>query len=367
MVRRRPAGVGLGARSTRAGRLVRRRAAPGRRPAPEWRPRPGEPARTARRSPRTERQAGSREVSWRDGRGAANVPPPVGRGGAGAGSPAGAPAPAAPWHRRRRPRRVASPTPRRAAPPRRSATPPLRSRDPGPTELRSAASKAVRRGTAPERTRVAASRPRPDTDQLAAELGPIVGPATAPRLAEQLADASRAFEAERYADARRILGTAGRPGAGGAVGPGAPRPHALPPRALGRGDPGARGVPVVDRSTEQHPVLADSYRALARYGEVEALWAELREASPSAELVAEGRIVYAGALADQGRLVEAIAVIEPAVKQVRAPKDHHLRLLYVLADLHERAGDQPRARALFERLVGLDPDFADAAARRRAL
>ena len=47
-------------------------------------------------------------------------------------------------------------------------------------------------------------------------------------------------------------------------------------------------------STEQHPVLADCYRALGRYDDVEALWDELREASPSAELVAEGRIVVAG-------------------------------------------------------------------------
>ena len=59
-------------------------------------------------------------------------------------------------------------------------------------------------------------------------------------------------------------------------------------------------------SADQLPVLADCYRALRRYDRVDELWAELREASPSAALVTEGRIVAAGALADQGDLQGAI-------------------------------------------------------------
>ena len=50
---------------------------------------------------------------------------------------------------------------------------------------------------------------------------------------------------------------------------------------------------------------------------------------------------------------------------MQAPRDHHLRLLYVLGDLYERAGDVPRARTLFDRVVAADPDFADAGRRRR--
>ncbi len=53
------------------------------------------------------------------------------------------------------------------------------------------------------------------------------------------------------------------------------------------------------RSCEQGPVLADCYRALERWDRVEELWEELRHESPSAELVTEGRIVAAGALADR--------------------------------------------------------------------
>ena len=112
-------------------------------------------------------------------------------------------------------------------------------------------------------------------------------------------------------------------------------------------------------STEQHPVLADSYRALGRWSEASALWDELREASPSADLVAEGRIVAAGALADQGRLDDAIRLLEAGRKKVKRPRDRHLRMAYAVADLHERAGDVPRAREQFSWIRSQDPDFAD--------
>jgi tetratricopeptide (TPR) repeat protein len=236
--------------------------------------------------------------------------------------------------------------------------------------VREAASGAVRRGTAPEGTKARPTgpkRPRVDTAGLAAELGPVVGPNTAPRLAARLADAGRAFQAERYGDAKRILGPlADRAPASAAV----RELNGLTLYRLGRWTAAVKELEAfrtLTGSTEQHPVLADCYRALGRYDDVEALWRELREVSPSAELVAEGRIVHAGALADRGLVREAIADIEPAVKRLRKPQGHHLRLLYVLADLYERAGDLPRARTLFERVVAADPEFADADARRRAL
>jgi tetratricopeptide (TPR) repeat protein len=120
-------------------------------------------------------------------------------------------------------------------------------------------------------------------------------------------------------------------------------------------------------STEQHPVLADCYRAQKRWARVDELWEDLRAASPSADLVAEGRIVVAGSLADRGRMSEAIDTLEPAVKMVRRPKPHHLRMAYALADLRERSGDVPGARDLFEWVARHDPDLADAASRAAAL
>jgi tetratricopeptide (TPR) repeat protein len=120
-------------------------------------------------------------------------------------------------------------------------------------------------------------------------------------------------------------------------------------------------------SVEQHPVLMDCYRAQQRWVRVEQLWRELAAASPSAQLVAEGRIVAAGALADQGRVGEGVALLSRKADAVKRPRDHHLRLWYALADLEERAGDHARARDLFARVAAHDPQFADVAARRAAL
>ncbi len=116
-------------------------------------------------------------------------------------------------------------------------------------------------------------------------------------------------------------------------------------------------------SVEQHPVLMDCLRAQRRYRDVDALWHELSEASPSGELVIEGRIVAAGALADQGRISDAIALLERKAADSKRPQPHHLRLWYALADLFERAGDLPRARELFLRVQRSEPDFVDVAER----
>ena len=120
-------------------------------------------------------------------------------------------------------------------------------------------------------------------------------------------------------------------------------------------------------SVDQHPVLADCYRALGRFGAADELWGELRQASPSAALVTEGRIVAAGALADQGQLRQAIKLLEAAPKPRRNPAEHHLRLWYALADLYERVGETPRARELFARVAAADPTLADTAERLQAL
>jgi len=81
----------------------------------------------------------------------------------------------------------------------------------------------------------------------------------------------------------------------------------------------------------------------------------------------EGRIVAAGAFADQGRLDDAIKVLERAPAGAKRVLPHHLRLWYALADLHERAGDIPAARALFRKVSAQDPRFVDVAERLAAL
>jgi tetratricopeptide (TPR) repeat protein len=195
----------------------------------------------------------------------------------------------------------------------------------------------------------------------------VVAPNRLARFESRLEDASDAFRRERYEDARRIL----RPLAEQAPGASSVRElYGLTLYRLGRWAQAQRELEAFrtqTNSTEQHPVLADCSRALGRYAEVEELWEELREASPSAELVAEGRIGAAGALADQGRLDDAIALLEAAAKPTKRPMLHHLRMAYALADLYERAGDLPRARELFGRVGASDPDFVDVQARLRAL
>jgi tetratricopeptide (TPR) repeat protein len=194
-----------------------------------------------------------------------------------------------------------------------------------------------------------------------------VGANRVARFEARLKDASDAFRRERYEEARRLL----RPLAEQAPGASSVRElYGLTLYRLGRWAQAKRELEAFrtqTSSTEQHPVLADCARALGQYAEVEELWEELRAASPSGALVAEGRIVAAGALADQGRLDEAIALLEGGNRPTRKLMLHHLRMSYALADLYERAGDLPKARDLFGRVAATDPDFVDIQARLRAL
>ena len=121
------------------------------------------------------------------------------------------------------------------------------------------------------------------------------------------------------------------------------------------------------RAVDQHPVLMDCYRAQKRWKKVQDLWAELAATSPPAELATEGRIVAAGALADRGRISEALSFLGRRADRVSRPKEHHLRLWYALGDLEERSGNIPRARALFGQIRSRDPGFADVAERLAAL
>ena len=120
-------------------------------------------------------------------------------------------------------------------------------------------------------------------------------------------------------------------------------------------------------STEQHPVLMDCYRAEKRWNDINYLWDELREVSPSGSLVVEGRIVMAGTLADRGDLKGAVNLLEKGWKAPKRPKEHHLRRAYALADLYDRAGNIPRAREMFQWIVSFAPTFVDARDRLKNL
>lgn len=206
-------------------------------------------------------------------------------------------------------------------------------------------------------------------DPAVAEFGRRVPASTATKLERRLAEAAEAYLAERFADARRLLRSIDQ------LAPGVPEVHELLGLAAYREGRWREAVTHLERfgalsggdTVEQHPVLADSYRALRDHRRVEELWRELGEASPSAELLEEGRIVLAGSLTDQGRVADAIRVLDRAPDPRGRPQLHHLRRWYVLADLYERFGELPRARRTFDRVLAVEPQFADAAQRRAAL
>lgn len=234
-------------------------------------------------------------------------------------------------------------------------------------DLAAEAAEAVERGRKPGRR---GTVPVPEAEieaDVRAELARAVGATKVAKFEVRLRDATRAFEAERFSDAARML----KKLADDAPSAAAVRElYGLTLYRQGKWRQAAHELEafhLLTDSTEQHPVLADCYRALHNYGKVAELWAELKAASPGAELVTEGRIVAAGALADQGDNKGAVQLLEQGFSFPKRPREHHLRRAYALADCYERAGDVIRARELFTRISVVDPSFADARRRARAL
>jgi tetratricopeptide (TPR) repeat protein len=199
------------------------------------------------------------------------------------------------------------------------------------------------------------------------ELTKAAGVDRGAKLANRIADATYAYEKERYQEARRILRSLTEEVPESAA---VRELYGLVLYRTGQWAAAAKQLEAfreMSGSYDQYPVLADCYRALHRYDEAEQIWNELREASPGGDLVAEGRIVAAGCKADRGDLAGAITMLEKASRKVAKPQDRHLRQWYALADLYERAGDVPRARDLFNRVASVDPEAFDVRGRLRAL
>lgn len=202
-----------------------------------------------------------------------------------------------------------------------------------------------------------------DRDRLRRRLGQTRADRTVARIAE----ATAAYAEDRFEDARRTLKPIAE------LVPEEPAVRELLGLSLYRLGKWRQAVDELEEfarrsgSTEQHPVLADCYRALGQHERVQELWDEIGEASLAAPLVAEGRIVYAGSLADRGLLAEAIAVLEAGALGDKALKDHHLRMRYVLGDLYDRAGEQQSARRWFESVASAAPTFFDVQDRLRQL
>ncbi len=231
--------------------------------------------------------------------------------------------------------------------------------------LRDTAERAVERAADAKPVR---RRAAPDLDPtVTAELAKATTAADNARYHERLTSAADALDRGRYADARRMV---------------QPVLKHLPQLAfahevsglcwygLGEWRKAVTELELareLDGSVTHHPILADCYRALKRYHVVDELWTELRAASPAPALLAEGRIVAAGALADQGDLSGALRTMAKALELPKRPKDYHLRQWYVVADLYDRSGDVIKARRFFALVAENEADFADVRERLKTL
>ena len=186
-------------------------------------------------------------------------------------------------------------------------------------------------------------------------------------LTERLGQAQEALDRDRLDEARRIATSS----CGSS--PTSPRstrcsgwwPTA---RSVEAGGDELETAQALHPNVELLPVLADVYRAQRRWADVERVWSEVREMSPAQEVLAEARIVAAGAQADRGDLAGALRDDGPRrAQEPKRVRDHHLRQWYVLGDLHDRAGNPLEATRWFELVAGHDPEFVDVVDRLRAL
>ena len=209
--------------------------------------------------------------------------------------------------------------------------------------------------------------PMPLDPEVSAELTDALGSQRGARLSERLAQASEALDRERFQEARRIATAIAKEA------PSVAAAHELVGLSSYRLGKYKQAVAALQSAQDLHsnpallPVIADCHRAQGRWTAVDAVWSEIKEASPSHDIMAEGRMVAAGALADQDDLRGALAVMEPATKRPKAVRDFHLRQWYVLADLYDRLGDPISARRWFTAILEFDDDFADVRDRLRGL
>jgi tetratricopeptide (TPR) repeat protein len=186
-----------------------------------------------------------------------------------------------------------------------------------------------------------------------------VDPRRSDKLALKLTSACTALDRERYSEAKRIARSLLKDV------PSVSTVHeviGLASYRLGQWRDATTALEIAQRLNERAenmPVLLDCYRAQKRWSDVDSVWKDLKEQSPAPDVMAEGRIVVAGSLADRGDLRGAIDLMKKALTTPRRIREYHVRQWYVLADLYDRAGDIQRARELFSRVAAADSQFAD--------
>jgi len=201
-------------------------------------------------------------------------------------------------------------------------------------------------------------------DSVVDQFEKALGSKASPRALKRYDAALQAFEAHRYDDARKILNPMSREYSEVAA------VREMLGLCLYRAGQWKRALVEFEASLKlnpdwifNHAVIADCHRALGEHQMVEKYWQELLEASPHPELMAEGRIVMAGSMADRRQITEALALMEKASGDMNRPSEYHLRQWFVIADLYDKEGNVIKARQFFERIAATDPGFVDVAER----
>jgi tetratricopeptide (TPR) repeat protein len=234
--------------------------------------------------------------------------------------------------------------------------------------LRAEATDAATRAAAGTAKRRRRNRPgQVDAETMAVIRSAARDSRQADRFIERLTQAQEALDRERFDDARRLASPLLREL------PGVAAVHEVVGLAAYRSGRWKQAVAELEAAQALHPtvellpVLADAYRALRRWGDVDRIWGDVRASSPAHEILAEARIVAAGAEADRGDLQAALRTMAKAKQMPRRVRDHHLRQWYMLGDLYDRAGDPLEATHWFGLVARHDAEFVDVADRLRAL
>lgn len=228
-----------------------------------------------------------------------------------------------------------------------------------------------KRRPAGSRLQHGAREPRYDpvhlSDDTVKELKATARPGKGEIMVKVFADAVAAFAAEDYGEAIR-LGEQAKHIALRSIA--ARELLGLAYYRAGRWSEAARELSAFRRltgSAEQNPVIADCYRAMRKPDKAIEYCDEVLRGRVDEGVYYEAQIVAAGALADLGRLDEAIERLETLDLRPEVAQPHHLRAWYALADLLERRGRYTQARELFEAVAAADSEMTDAPARARRL
>jgi predicted Zn-dependent protease len=108
--------------------------------------------------------------------------------------------------------------------------------------------------------------------------------------------------------------------------------------------------------TTHLPIEMDVLRALDRGADVTAAWQELNRRGGSKATIAEGQVVYASFLMDQGDVTQARKLTRPT-RITADPHPGELRVWFVAARAAALADDPDDARRLADAIVAADPGF----------